>query len=239
MRVRLPLGRSLFFLVAFLFSLVALVPLGLALRWLGLDERGFAGREARGSVWLGGVKEARFGPVALGDLEARLHMLPLLIGRARTDLERAGDGGDPLSGGISVSRHSIGIDDFTAALESGSALAPLPLASLDLADVSVHFADGACAGAEGMVKASLAGDAGGLPLPRSLAGRARCDGGALLLPLASQSGTERLDLRLFADGRYRVQLALRPADPAAAQRLAAAGFTPAGPGFVLKSNGKF
>jgi hypothetical protein len=45
MRVRLPLGRTLFFVCAFLFALIALFPLRLALDWLSLDERGFAARE--------------------------------------------------------------------------------------------------------------------------------------------------------------------------------------------------
>ena len=47
MRIRLPLGRSLFFLCAFLFALVALLPLRLALDWLGLDDKGFAARGRR------------------------------------------------------------------------------------------------------------------------------------------------------------------------------------------------
>jgi general secretion pathway protein N len=238
MRIRLPLGRSLFFLIAFLFALVALTPLAVALRWLGLDETGLSARQAHGSVWFGALEEARFGPVPLGDVEARLRLLPLMIGRARTDLERAGDG-ESLSGAVSVSRHSIGVDDATGSLAAASAFAPLPLASLALDDLSVRFAGGVCAGADGMVKASLAGEAGGIPLPRGLGGRARCDGGALLLPLASQSGAERLDIRLFEDGRYRVELALRPGDDATRQRLAAAGFAPAGPAFVLRANGRF
>ena len=50
MRFRLPMRRSLFFIAFFLFALVALLPLGLALRWLSLDERGFSAREAQGSV---------------------------------------------------------------------------------------------------------------------------------------------------------------------------------------------
>jgi general secretion pathway protein N len=50
---------------------------------------------------------------------------------------------------------------------------------------------------------------------------------------------ERLDLRLFEDGRYRVELLLRPADDAARQRLAAAGFTAAGAAFALRAEGHF
>ena len=82
MRIRLPLGRTIFFVAAFFFSLVALIPLRVAVGWFGV-EAGLAAREAEGSVWLGVLKEAQFGRVPLGDLSARLDMLPLLLGRAR------------------------------------------------------------------------------------------------------------------------------------------------------------
>ena len=238
MRIRLPMRRSLFFLAAFLFALVALLPLGLAMRWLGLDERGFTAREAQGSVWLGFVREARFGSVPLGDLEARLRVLPLVIGRARVDLDHSGEG-DGLEGGITVSRHAFGVDDVRATVAPGPVFALVPGASFDLADLSAHFANGVCASADGTVKATLSGDTAGISLPRSLTGNARCDGGALLLPLVGQSGMERLDLRLFEDGRYRVELLLRPADEAARQRLAAAGFTASGAAFALRTEGHF
>ena len=238
MRIRLPMRRSLFFLAAFLFSLVALFPLGLALRWLALDARGFSAREAQGSVWLGVVREARFGPVPLGDLEARLRALPLVIGRARVDLDHGGEE-QGFEGDVTVSRHAFGVDDVRATLAPGPVFALLPGAAFDLSDLSAHFADGVCASAEGLVKASLSGDAAGIALPRTLTGTARCDGGALLLPLAAQSGMERLDLRLFEDGRYRIELLLRPSDEAARQRLAAAGFTASGAAFALRAEGHF
>ena len=238
MRIRLPMRKSLFFVAAFLFALVALLPLGLAMRWLDLDARGFAAREAEGSVWFGFVREGRFGTVPLGDLEARLRFLPLVIGRARVDLDHSGEG-EGFEGGITVSRHAFGVDDVRASLSPGPALGPLPGASFDLSDLSAQFADGVCASADGQVKATLAGDAAGIPLPRTLSGNARCDGGALLLPLAAQSGMERLDLRLFEDGRYRVELLLRPADEAARQRLATAGFTASGAAFALRTEGHF
>ena len=60
------------------------------------------------------------------------------------------------------------------------------------------------------MKARFAGELAGVPLAAGFSGEARCDGPALLLPLASQSGADRLDVRLFADGRYRVDAAMRP-----------------------------
>ncbi|HEX8443855.1 MAG TPA: type II secretion system protein N [Allosphingosinicella sp.] len=238
MRIRLPLGRTLFFVCAFLFSLLALLPLRLALDWLTLDDRGFAAREAQGSIWLGSLSEAQIGTVALGDLTAQLRTLPLFLGRARVDLSRA-DEQNPFVGSATVSRHSFGVDDMTARLQIGSALAPLPVGGVDLSDMTAHFADGQCTSAEGLVRADIAGDVGGLTLPGGLSGNARCDRGALLLPLVSQSGMEALNLRLFEDGRYELELAVRPADDAMRDRLIAAGFALGATGYALRSSGRF
>jgi general secretion pathway protein N len=238
MRVRLPLGRTLFFLCAFLFSLLALFPLRLALDWLTLDDRGFAAREARGSIWLGSLSEAQVGTIALGDVTAQLRTLPLFIGRARIDLSRT-DEQNPLAGSATVSRQSFGVDDLTARLQIGSALAPLPVGGVDLSDVTAHFADGQCTSAEGLVRADIAGDVGGLTLPGGLSGNARCDRGALLLPLVSQSGMEALNLRLFEDGRNELELAVRPVDDAMRDRLIAAGFALGATGYALRSSGTF
>jgi general secretion pathway protein N len=238
MRFRLPLGRTLFFVCAFLFALVALLPLRLALDWLALDDRGLAAREAKGSIWLGALSEAQLGTVALGDVQAQLRTLPLLLGRARVDLRRD-DEAEPFEGSATVSRNGFGIDDMTGALDLGSAFAPLPIASLDVSDVTVHFADGQCMAGEGMVRATIAGEVAGLALPGGLSGNARCDEGALLLPLVSQSGMEALNVRLFEDGRYRIELAVRPADEAIRARLVASGFAQTASGYAFSVEGEF
>ncbi len=203
MRLRLPLGRSVLFLAAVAFALVALLPLSLAAGWFALDGRGLSAREASGSLWSGALKEARFGPVPLGDVRARLEMLPLLLGRARLRLSRDEAQGR-LDGAVTVSRHGVGIDDVTGEVRLGALFAPAPLATLDLADLSARFEGGLCESAEGQVRAGLAGDMTG----SSLAGTARCAEGALLLPLAGQSGAERVDLRIRGDGRWRIDAAL-------------------------------
>lgn len=215
MRLRLRWWREIFFLGALLFSLFALLPLRFALDWLGFGDQGLSAREASGSVWLGALSEARFGTVALGDVATRLRVLPLLVGRARLDLQQSDDG---LRGGVTLSRHGFGIDDATGTIE-GPALAELPPPALDLADLSVRFADGLCAHAEGLVKARFAGELGSVPIAAGFSGEARCDGPALLLPLVSQPGGDRLDVRLFADGRYRVDASLRPGGAPYSSRL--------------------
>lgn len=238
MRIRLPMGRTLFFAAAFLFSVVALLPLRLALDWFGFDSRGLAARQATGTVWRGALREAQLGSVPLGDVEARLNALPLLFGRARVSLARDESDGR-FEGAAAVSRHSFGLDDVSGRLRTAVLFAPLPIASLDLDDVTARFSGGLCAAGEGGVRASLAGEIGGIALPSGLSGSARCDGGALLLPLASQSGMERLNIRLFSDGRYRIDLLVRPGDAAARDLLLAGGFAPVRGGFGMRLDGRF
>jgi general secretion pathway protein N len=209
MRIHLPMGRTAAFLGAFAFALVALLPLRLAADWFGLADRGFAARAATGSVWLGAFREAQFGPVPVGDVTARLNGLPLLIGRARVSLSREGDS-DPLHGAVTLSRHGFGIDDATGRVPAGALFAPLPVVGLELDDVSFGFANGQCARAEGNVRAAVAGEINGVALPSGFSGAISCAGDAVALPLASQTGIERLVLRLYADGRHRADLETRP-----------------------------
>jgi general secretion pathway protein N len=236
MRIRLPLKRTVFFLAVFAFSLIALIPLRVAVGWFGVE--GLAAREATGSIWLGMLKEAQLGPVPLGDVRARLNMLPLLLGRARLSLSQGGPDGH-FDGAVSVSRHSFGIEDMTGQFRTGTLFAPGPISALDLDDVSVHFANGQCESAEGRVRATASGELAGIPLPGVLAGNVRCAEGALLLPLASQGGAGQLYLSMRADGSYRLDLIVRQADPSLVPRLAAAGFQPSAEGYKRRIEGHF
>jgi general secretion pathway protein N len=202
---RLAGWRPIFFAAAFAFSLVALLPLRLAIGWVGLGGKGLAAREAEGSVWLGMLGEARFGGARLGDVTARLRALPLLLGRARLDIEQQQPSG--LRAGLSATRHGVGIDDATGPLAL-EGVAGLPALQLDLSDLSVRFDDGLCAAADGRVRARISTEVAGLRVTASFAGEARCEGPALLLPLAGQSGADKVTARLFGDGRYAIELGI-------------------------------
>jgi general secretion pathway protein N len=225
-----------------LIALVVFLPMRLALGWFGLGEQGLVARRVSGSVWGATLTEARFGDLVLYDLSARLSPLPLFIGRARVML--AGPEIDiesvvPFRAALTISRYAIGLDDASGSLPTGRVFAPLPVTTLDLDDVTVRFRDSRCEAAEGRVRASLAGEAAGVPLPASLSGAARCDGAALLLPLASQAGTEAIALRVEGDGRYRAELTVQSTDPTLAVRLQGAGFVQSAGGYRLSIEGRF
>ncbi|WP_242182108.1 type II secretion system protein N [Sphingomonas sp. CARO-RG-8B-R24-01] len=242
-RFRLRTGPAALFGAVFVVALIVLLPLRLVLGWFDLDSTRIAAREATGSVWFGNVREAQVGSIALGDLGASLSPWPLALGRARIGIAGQPAADAPVAtrmirGAVTVSRHAAGIDDMTASLPAGDIFAPVPVMGLDLDAVSVRFRDGNCDKAEGRVKAVLSGDLGGVALGQGLSGNARCDAGALLLPLASQAGTEHVDLRLWQNGRFVAVLLVHPTDPTAAQKLELAGFRPTTKGHMLTVDGK-
>lgn len=236
--IRLPVRRVVLFLALLVLALIALFPMRIMLGATGLGSAGLSVREVRGSIWSARLAEARFGSAELGDMKARLNLFPLLVGRARIDLDRAETGGSSsLKGAVSVTRHSIGVDDVTARLPVARLFAPMPVAALDLSDVSIRFRQGACDRADGLVRAEIQGDVPGLALANGLSGTARCDGDAVLLPLASQSGMERLSLRIGKSGGYTADFVVRGADPAASRALEANGFAASADGLKLSVAG--
>lgn len=234
--MRLRTGRTVLFLGLLLFALVALIPMRLAVGWFG--GSGLSAREASGSIWFGALKEAQFGPVALGDVDARLNVLPLFIGRARLSLSREGPDGS-FEGAVSVSRHSFAVEDLTGQVRAGAMFAPAPIGTLAFDDLSASFENGLCASAEGRVRATAAGSIAGVPLAGVLAGDARCAEGALLLPLASEAGLGQVNLSVRGNGGYAIELVIRQVDPALAPALAQAGFQPGPGGYVRRIEGQF
>jgi general secretion pathway protein N len=239
-RIRLTTGPTALFLALFVAALIVFMPLRLALGWFGFGDQGLTARSVSGTIWGGRLTQARFGDLGIGDLSAGLSPWPLFVGRARVDLAaREGSVGPRLTGAVGVTRHSFGVDDLTASLPTGRIFAPLPVTALDLEEASARFTDGACERAEGRVRATLSGDVSGIAVPPTLSGTMRCDGEALLIPLASAAGTEGSTVRLFQDGRYRADLTLNPSDPAAGEKLRLAGFGQTGQGWQLSIDGRF
>jgi general secretion pathway protein N len=184
MRIRLPTSRSLIFGAMFAVMLIVFLPLRIVVG-------GVTAREASGLAWAGSLKEARIGPAILGDLDAQLSPLRLLVGEARLAVSRPDFAGAAI---MSPNRRAVEAATGTVPMDA------LPVASFDFTGVSVRFRDGLCDRAEGLVRANT--DRG------ALSGAVRCDRGALLLPLASASGQEKLDLRVSGDGRYDAGIAM-------------------------------
>ncbi len=223
-----------------LVALIVLFPMRLALGVFGLAGEGLSAREVTGPVWWGGLNEAHYGNIALGGVSASLSPVNLLIGRARIHVEGQEDGANAnLTGAVIFSRNTSGVDDVTATVPAGDAFGPVPISSVQLDGVSVRFRDGRCETAAGRITASLAATMPQLNLPPTLTGVARCESGALLIPLASQAQTESIAVTIEADGKYRAILTVRPSDPALGVSLMGAGFHQTSGGYQMTVIGNF
>ncbi|PZU07877.1 MAG: type II secretion system protein N [Sphingobium sp.] len=220
-----------------LLGLAAFLPLRLALGLAGLERLGVAAREVRGTIWSGRIDQLMLGRMPLGTVRAGVSPLALLTGRVRLDIARTKGLPDDVRGALTVGFGRIGIDDVTGVVPLGRTFAPLPVSSLMLEDVSGYFAQDRCGHAEGRVRARMAGKFPGLNLSQGLSGVVTCDGDALLLPLVSQSGLERIDLRLWRSGRYVAEMRVETADATLAAALEQAGFAQAGATRLLKVEG--
>lgn len=230
---RTGLAMGLVALIAF----VAFLPMRIALDMAGVARWGISAREVRGTVWDGRLYQLMIGDMAIGSVEASLAPAPLLMGRARFDIVRRVGAPDDIAGAFTVGPGRIGIDDVTGAVPIGRLFAPLPLASLEMEDVSAYFTGDRCGQAGGRVRARLSGLLPGLNLSQGLAGSVACDGEAVLLPLVSQSGMERITLRLMRSGRYVAEMRVDTADAALADALGQAGFARSGDSLLLKVEG--
>ncbi|WP_242123224.1 type II secretion system protein N [Sphingobium sp. Sx8-8] len=225
---RVRLGLILVFAAAFLLFFPMRIALGMA----GLDRLGVAAREVRGTVWTGGIDQLMLGTTSLGPVHAGLSPLSLLAGRARFDVWRDDGAPDDVRGALTVGIGRIGIDDVTGTVPLGRTFAPLPVGSFVMHDVSAYFSGDRCGHAEGRVRAQMAGRFPGLNLSQGLSGEAICDGEALLLPLVSESGMEKVNLRIWRSGRYAAEMRVETADATLGEALAKAGFSGAGAGGV-------
>jgi len=233
---RLPRRDAIFFVCAFLAALLAFLPTRLLVESTGFPERGLAAREATGSIWSGTLQEAQWGPARLGDLHVRLSVPPLVFGRARLVFatEAKGSGAS-----VFTSPWNFGFANVDVTVPTGNLLAPLPLTAFQFERASAIFDDERCVEAGGFVRAHASGALAGVQLPTSFSGTPRCENGLLLVPFASESGREAIDFRIDASGRYAAELVVRPSDPAAADRLQAAGFRRSSRGYAATMRGRF
>jgi general secretion pathway protein N len=229
-RNRLIIGSALLLLVAALIFMPLRAVIG---------GDGITARKVDGVIWDGSIRDLRVGQVPVGDVNARLHFLPLLLGRAQISMSR---GDAPFAAGISgsVTRRfgGISVDGVKATLPVNAFFAPLPAENIELQDFSARFVSGRCAEAGGNVRLTLGSGLPGLELSNGLLAKPRCDRGQLLVPLLSQSAMEHVDIRISGDGNYTATIFLEGDRAAQAGALGVAGFRPVAGGYRMVRKGR-
>jgi general secretion pathway protein N len=224
--------RKLGLLLLGLLAVAALVIAFLPLRWV--TDRYVPGLEAQqvdGTVWKGRVRGARYQGLAIGDVDARLALRPLLRGEAEIGFERLGE---RLAGRVTLSRDARRVSDLTGTVTLSARGLPL---LLGLEDVAVETdTAGRCRAVTGTVSASLPKlpVVGELP---PLVGQPRCDGDIFHVPFVLDEAGVGLDVRLGPNGRWRADLLLRNVPPIMAGLMEVAGFSRTSEGLVLTLEG--
>ncbi len=211
---------------------VATLPLSVALDLTVPPKAQVSAREVTGTVWDGKLAEAHILGLDMGDTSIAANLPALWVGTMRFGFR-----GSTLSGVAFGSTGQAGVVHLTGLQSIANRFAPLPLASIAFDDVSMTFLSHRCAEAQGLVRATLAGDVGGIALPGGLSGVVRCDGDALLLPLVGQSAMERIDLRVMDAGQWRADVQVTTSDAGISTKLRQSGFRADGGVYRLRLTG--
>lgn len=216
-------------------SLAALLPLRLVIGMAAPEN--VTARSIEGPVWGGRIGDLRAGPLPLGTVDARLKPLPLLLGRTEFALGR--DGPVPFTAVASASGRDVALSGVNGTVALPDGLGGLPVTSLSFGNLSVAMADGKCAEAQGTLGMTLASPGPLLPDAISLSGTARCERGALVVPMQGPGGMERLTMRIAGDGRWRADLVLTGLPPEVSAPLIQGGFTTRPGGVGIGTSGQF
>lgn len=223
----LPVRRI--FIGAFIAALVLIFPLRVALGMAGAPiQASFVG----GFVWGGRLVDARLGGLSLGNLQAGLSPLDLLLGRMRFWVNGRFDGA--LVSGLG----GTGADVKALSLSLTRPIGGVMLTQVELSNARIRFSGKDCREASGRIQLVFA------PSPLSAgqtprySGDLRCEGGAVAATLSSQSAMERLTVRIDRAGAYAATLTVRAQDQTMADLLRATGFREAANGFSMTARGK-
>ena len=160
-------------------------------------------------IWDGSIRDLRLGKLPIGDVNARLLVGPLFLGRADILLSRGNAPHRPgFTGTVSRGFGGMSVNNLNATLPVAALFAPFPAENIQFECFSAKFAAGRCMQAGGQVRLIMSDSLPGLNLQNGMLGQPRCDGAGILLPLVSQSAMERADIRLSADGSYTVTVTL-------------------------------
>jgi general secretion pathway protein N len=219
---------ALIFAAMLVVALLLLLPLRLALAAAGLADSGLAARSVSGSLWAGQMNGTVWRGLWLGDGRASLSPLVLLRGGVSLDWR-----GEKLSATVIRQAKGGGIDaakgQFGPVTVSG-----LVLQRVDLDGFAVVFDSGSCTRAGGRVTL-LPG--GALAMAGAMAGTPRCDGKAVVIPLASGDSAVQMTIKLRDDASYTASITVEPVAETARPALLAAGFQPSPQGMAMTVEG--
>ncbi|MDE2562380.1 MAG: type II secretion system protein N [Sphingomonadales bacterium] len=193
----------------FVVFLIAMFPLRIALGWAGAGRGRVTAQAVQGSIWSGRIGALNVGPLPLGTVDAGLKPLPLLLGRAEVWVERsAGANEEPFRAIASGSGGDLSLRHVNGTLPLAGTAGALPVDAVGFSEFAIEMRGGKCESAEGTVSLRIAPVSALLPDALSLSGQARCQDGALAVPMRGPTGMEQLLFKAQGDGKWTADLVL-------------------------------
>ncbi|MEO1043982.1 MAG: type II secretion system protein N [Pseudomonadota bacterium] len=221
--------------------LIAFLPMRLALEWSNLGERGLAARDIQGSIWSGRLIDTRFRDIPLGTFDAALQPASLLatpmVAVTRPEGLTSTAGEQPFAAMLGGGTGHLVVREANGDIPLDRIAGRLPLSAARLSNISVDLDEGRCQSASGEVQLVLSSWVGRFAAQNGLRGTLKCDGDALMVRGAGQSGLETLSFRVEPDGRYRAELAIEGLSEELAFGLRGLGFRRSGNAMVLGTKG--
>ena len=223
----------LIFAVSLAVAMIGFWPLRAGLAASNTAAIGLSARDVSGTIWSGRLEGAALGSQPLGDLRARVFLLPLLAGETRLALT-----GEGAFQGVFTRRGDA------IAVEGLDIRAPISVFGLagagtaTLSQAAFAFDGATCETASGRVRIEgLAGTGWTAPV---LEGPLVCEQGRLVARLAGQDASVGLsaDLSFQRTGRWTLDLAARPVDSMISAALSAQGFQPGPDGLTYSTTGR-
>lgn len=218
-----------------LIALLALFPLGTALRLSDFGRIGFTARQVAGTIWYGRIGDLQLRSQPLGTFEVQLDPLALMLGKISMAFNRL-DHPDGVLNGRLIAGLSRGVENLDGRLQVGDMFAPLPVRALDFKDVSVRFQDGRCVEGKGEVTPVIAAPVPGFDFA-GLSGSISCDGERARVRMAP-GAAQSIEFYVHSSGSYRGWITVRDVPPAVSIALSLVGFKSAPEGMTLSVDGK-
>lgn len=219
-----------------LIALAATFPMRLAMAWSAPGQ--VSARVIEGPVWNAAIYDLRAGALPLGDVAAKLRFLPLLIGRREIHVERAGPSGiSEFAANGAGGSGWVRLSEVQGQVPLGDGFGSIPASALGFEAFHATMQDGRCSEAGGKISLIVSPITELMPGPVALSGTARCNKGALYVPMTGPSGMERLFLRLEPSGKWRADLVLAGLPVEVTTALLETGFSSRPGGIGITSEG--
>lgn len=220
-----------------LLAAIALFPLRVAITLTDMSRIGLSARQVAGTIWYGRLGELHLVNRPLGTFEVALSPAALLFGKASMRFHRLDGLDGPLDGRLVVGARR-GVIGVTGRIAIGDLFAPLPVAGLELRDMTVLFRGGRCVEAGGEIVPVIVIPVAAVEFGSGLRGAVRCDGARARVTMVGSGGRERFEFYVHSSGAFRGWISVRGTSPAIALRLSLVGFKPTAQGMTLSVDGQ-